>query len=47
MKTLVNGAKIVYDRFQTDDFKNYVKLIGLKFWEGNIQARFTSFLTSY
>ena len=45
MKTLgVNGAKIVHDRFQTDDFKKYVKLKGLKFWEGKHPSTIHKFL---
>eukprot|EP00943_MAST-04B_sp_MAST-4B-sp1_P008175 g8175.t1 len=45
MKTLgQNGAKIVHERFQTEDFKKYVKLLGLKYWERKSPSNVNAFL---
>ena len=45
MSTLgVEGAELVHERFQADEFKKYVKLRGLKFWEGKHRSTVGAFL---
>ena len=47
MKTLgKNGARKVHERFQTKEFKKYVRLRGLKYWEGKSPSNIDAFLDS-